>query len=152
MVTNRLTVAENQEHYRKLERMYLAAPINAFYRPEIEIGPGAAEIKVRLERKFHHAARAAHGSVYFKNLDDAAFFAVSSLVEDCFVLTSTFNLYLLAPVAEGVIRAHGEVVRGGGSSFLAESVLYNEQNEEIARGSGMFVKSKIRLSPEMGYR
>jgi hypothetical protein len=31
-------------------------------------------------------------------------------------------------------------------------VLYNEQDEEIARGSGMFVKSKIRLSPEMGYR
>jgi uncharacterized protein (TIGR00369 family) len=152
MVTSRLTVAENEEHYRKLERMYLAAPINEFYRPEIRIGRGTTEIRVRLDRRFYHAANAAHGSVYFKNLDDAAFFAVSSLVEDCFVLTSTFNLYLLAPVAEGVIHARGEVVRGGGSSFLAESVLCNEQNEEIARGSGMFVKSKIRLSPEMGYR
>jgi uncharacterized protein (TIGR00369 family) len=141
-----------EEHYRKLERMYMAAPINEFYKPMIRISRGAAEITINLEPKFFHAADAIHGSVYFKMLDDAAFFAVSSVVEDNFVLTSTFNLYFLAPVANGTIRSEGRVVRGGGSSFLAESVLYNGQNEEIARGSGMFVKSKIRLAPEMGYR
>ena len=141
-----------EEHYRRLERMYLAAPINEFFKPEIRIGRGTAEIKVDVDSRFFHAARAAHGAVYFKSLDDAAFFAVSSLVEDHFVLTSNFNLYMLSPVATGVIRSVGKVVRGGGSSFLAESVLYNEQDEEIARGSGMFIKSKIPLGPEMGYR
>ena len=142
-----------EEHYRKLERMYLAAPINEFFKPDITIGKGTAEITVHVDdRRFFHAANAIHGSVYFKCLDDAAFFAVSSLVEDCFVLTSNFNLYLHAPVSAGVIRSVGTVVRGGGSSFLAESVLYNQQDEEIARGSGMFVKSKIRLVPELGYR
>ena len=107
---------------------------------------------MNVEEKFFHAASAIHGSVYFKGLDDAAFFAVSSLVEDCFVLTSSFNVYLLAPVASGVIRGEGRVLREGGSSFLAEAVLYNAQGEEIARGSGMFVKSRIKLVPEMGYR
>ena len=142
-----------EEHYRKLERMYRAAPINEFFKPEIRIGRGTAEITVHVDdRRFFHAANAIHGSVYFKSLDDASFFAVSSLVEDTFVLTSNFNLYLHAPVSAGVIRSVGHVIRGGGSSFLAESVMYNEQNEEIARGSGMFVKSKIRLAPEMGYR
>ena len=152
MATSRLAVAENEEHYRKLERMYLAAPINEFFKPAIQIGRGTAEIKVSVDRRFFHAAQAAHGAVYFKSLDDAAFFAVSSIVEDNFVLTSTFNLYLLAPVSGGMVRSLGKVVRGGGSSFLAESVLYNDQNEEIARGSGMFVKSKVKLVPEMGYR
>jgi uncharacterized protein (TIGR00369 family) len=147
-----MAVAENEEHYRKLERMYMAAPINEFFKPSIQIGRGTAEIKVSVDRRFFHAAQAAHGAVYFKSLDDAAFFAVSSLVEDYFVLTSSFNLYMLAPVTEGVVRSVGNVVRGGGSSFLAESVLYNEQDEEIARGSGMFVKSKIKFAPEMGYR
>jgi uncharacterized protein (TIGR00369 family) len=141
-----------EEHYRKLERMYLAAPINEFFKPEIRIGQGTAEIKVSVDKRFFHAANAIHGSVYFKCLDDAAFFAVGSLVEDNFVLTSNFNLYMHAPVSAGVIRSVGKVVRGGGSSFLAESVLYNDENEEIARGSGMFVKSKIRLAPELGYR
>lgn len=141
-----------EEHYRKLERMYLAAPINEFFRPSIAISRGEAEIKVEIDRKFFHAANAMHGAVYFKCLDDAAFFAVSSLVEDCFVLTSNFNLYLHAPVAAGVVRSVGKVLRGSGSSFLAEAVMFNEQNEEIARGSGMFVKSKIKFVPEMGYR
>lgn len=141
-----------EEHYRKLERMYLAAPINEFFKPAIKIGQGTAEIKVTVDRRFFHAAQAAHGAVYFKNLDDAAFFAVSSLVKDRFVLTSNFNLYMLAPVSGGMIRSVGKVVSGGGSSFLAESVLYNDQDEEIARGSGMFIRSKVRLDPEMGYR
>jgi len=142
-----------EEHYRRLERMYMAAPINEFFKPAIRIGRGTAEIKLRVDdRRFFHAANAIHGSVYFKFLDDAAFFAVSSLVEDNFVLTSNFNLYLHAPVSSGEIRSLGRVVRGGGSSFLAESVLYGDKDEEIARGSGMFVKSKIRLTPEMGYR
>jgi len=142
-----------EEHYRRLERMYRVAPINEFFKPEIRIGQGTAEITVHVDdRRFFHAANAIHGSVYFKCLDDAAFFAVSSLVEDCFVLTSNFNLYLHAPVSTGVVRSVGKVVRGGGSSFLAEAVMLNERNDEIARGSGMFVKSKIRLAPEMGYR
>jgi hypothetical protein len=46
----------------------------------------------------------------------------------------------------------GKVVSGGGSSFLAESVLYNNEEVEIARGSGMFIRSKMPLDPEMGYR
>jgi acyl-coenzyme A thioesterase PaaI-like protein len=141
-----------EEHYRRLERMYLAAPINEFFRPTIKIEQGSAEIKVEIDKRFFHGARAAHGAVYFKSLDDAAFFAVMSLVADRFVLTSSFNLYMLAPVAAGIIRAVGKVVSGGGSSFLAESVLYNDQEIEIARGSGMFIKSKVLLDPEMGYR
>jgi acyl-coenzyme A thioesterase PaaI-like protein len=152
MATSRPIVAENDEHYRRLERMYLAAPINEFFKPAIKIGRGTAEIKVEIDKRFFHGAEAAHGAVYFKSLDDAAFFAVSSLVEDRFVLTSNFNLYMLAPVSAGMIRSVGKVVSGGGSSFLAESVLYNDQDEEIARGSGMFIRSKMRLDPEMGYR
>ncbi|HSM86769.1 MAG TPA: PaaI family thioesterase [Candidatus Limnocylindrales bacterium] len=143
--------AAGEEHYRKLERMYLRAPINEFFQPEIAISHGAAEIAVTVSRKFFHAAEAMHGSVYFKCLDDAAFFAVSSLVEDCFVLTSSFNLYLLRPISEGLVRARGKVVHAGGSSFVAEAVLSEAQGKEIARGSGAFVKSKVKLVPEMGY-
>jgi hypothetical protein len=31
-------------------------------------------------------------------------------------------------------------------------VAYDDKDRVIARGSGTFVKSKIALSPEMGYR
>jgi hypothetical protein len=82
------------DHYRKLERLYLGAPTNAYYRPSIQIGEGRAEIEIAVRPEFMHAAKAVHGSVYFKLLDDACFFAVNSLVEDVFVLTTSFNLYL----------------------------------------------------------
>jgi uncharacterized protein (TIGR00369 family) len=141
----------DEAHHRRLEKMYLRAPINEFFRPEISIGRGTAEIKLDVSKKFFHAADAMHGSVYFKCLDDAAFFAVNSLVQDFFVLTSSFNIYLLRPVSEGVVRARGKVVHAGGSSFIAEAVLSDAHGKEIARGSGTFVKSKVKLADAMGY-
>ena len=74
----------NTEHYTALERMYLSAPINSFYSPEIWISHGEAEIAIPVKPEFFHAAAAVHGSVYFKLLDDAAFFAANSLIDEHF--------------------------------------------------------------------
>ena len=143
--------AANAEHYRKLEHMYLTAPINTFYSPEIRISHGAAEITTSVKPDFFHAADAVHGSVYFKLLDDAAFFAVNSLIGDHFVLTASFTTYLLRPISEGTMKATGRVVYAGARSFIAESLVVDGEGKEIARGSGNFVISKIKLTADMGY-
>jgi acyl-coenzyme A thioesterase PaaI-like protein len=90
--------------------------------------------------------------VYFKALDDSSLFAVNSLIEDYFALTASFTTYLLRPVSQGIMKATGKVVYAGSRSFLAESVIVDSEGQEIARGSGNFVTSKIKLSPKMGYR
>lgn len=141
----------NNEHYRMLERMYLQAPINDYFRPQITIGEGQAEITLPVRRDFFHAADAVHGSLYFKCLDDAAFFAVQSLVEDVFVLTVTFNVYLTRPISDGEMRAVGQVVHQSRRLFVAEAVIRDSEDQEIARGSGSFMLSSIRLSAEIGY-
>ena len=140
-----------KEHYSKLERMYISAPVNKFYNPAVKITKSCAEIIVKIRPEFFHAANAVHGSVYFKLLDDAAFFAVNSLVEDVFVLTVSFNLHFLRPVSSGEIKAAGRAVHSGRRMFLAESVLYDSEGREIARGSGSFMKSKMPLTAEIGY-
>ncbi len=140
-----------EEHYRKLERMYATAPINEYYQPKIRISEGHAELVIQVREDFFHAAGAVHGSVYFKSLDDSAFFAVNSLVDDAFVLTTSFNIYLTRPVSEGEIKATGRVVHRSRRLFVAESVLVDSEGREIARGSGTFMKSSISLSPELGY-
>ncbi len=76
----------SEEHYRKLERMYAAAPVNAYFRPELKVSEGKAEVVIPVRPEFFHAAHAVHGAVYFKALDDASFFAVSSVVTDVFVV------------------------------------------------------------------
>jgi len=139
------------DHFRALERMYAGAPINQFFKPTIHIEDARAEVRMTVRPDMHHAANAAHGAVYFKLLDDAAFFAVQSLVTDAFVLTVSFTIYLLAPVTTGEMVAIGRVVHQSKRLFLAESTI--EVDEKVAaRGNGSFMRSAIRLEEKIGYR
>ncbi len=143
--------AMSHNHYRKLERMYGSARTNEYYRPTMLISEGRAEVVIELRPDFHHALDAVHGSVYFKALDDAAFFAANSLIEDACVLTVTFNVYFTRPVAEGVITAVGNVVHRSRRLYIAESLLTDQEGRQLARGSGTFMKSRVELTPDIGY-
>ena len=146
---------EGQEiHFRKLERMYLSAPVNnQLYKGiTITISDQMAELTLKIEEKFFHAANAIHGSVYFKMLDDAAFFAVNSIVKDVFVYTVSFNVQLLRPVSSGLIKSTGELKFKSSNLFIADSILLDEDKKLVGRGSGNFMKSKIELTKEIGYK
>src|SRR5437763_12114499 len=141
------------EHYRRLERMYHAAPINEYFAPKLRIPEaGVAELRLVIRPDFHHAAGAAHGVVYFKALDDATFFAANSLVEDVFVLTVSFNLYFTRPVSEGEVVARGRVVSRSKRLYVAEGVSEDARGREIARGSGTFMPSTMTLADLPRYR
>jgi len=143
-----------ENHFRKLERMYLSAPVNntLYNGITILISHEKAELTLKIEPKFFHAANAIHGSVYFKLLDDAAFFAVNSIVDDVFVYTVSFNTQLLRPASSGIIRSVGELKFKSTNLFIADSSLYDENNKLIGRGSGNFMKSKIELTEKIGYK
>ena len=138
-------------HFVALQNMYLAAPINEFYRPTIDVSEAQATIEIEVSGKLFHAAKAVHGSVYFKMLDDAAFFAANSLEREVFVLTTSFTTYLTRPVSSGRLRSVGRVVNRNRSQFIAESVVYNSEGTEVGRGSGIFVRSRLPLAEAQGY-
>ena len=140
-----------EEHYRKLESMYAAAPINNFFLPKITVSEGESIIEIEITEKLHHAAGGVHGSVYFKMLDDAAFFAANSLEKEVFVLTTSFTTYLTRPVSEGKMKSIGKVVNKNKTQFIAESIVYDSKGNEIGRGSGVFMRSKKLLSETKGY-
>ena len=141
----------NTGHYRRLERMYLSAPFNDIFKPELTVSEGEAEVSFDAGPHLHHAGDAVHGSNYFKALDDAAFFAVNSLVEDVFVLTVTFNVQLLRPIAEGRMTARGEVVNAGRTVWVADASLVDERGRLLGRGSGTFMRSKTALADIASY-
>ena len=142
------------EHYKKLERMYLNANLNQeiYKTTTVKIEEETARIQLTVEPKYFHALGAMHGSVYFKLLDDAAFFAVNSIVKDVFVLTTNFNINLIRPVSEGVITAIGKIKFKSKNLYIAESSLLNEKGKEIAFGTGHFAKSNTKLTKEIGYK
>lgn len=82
-----------------------SAPIVKLVGARVEISHGQADITLPVNQNLFHAAGALHGAMYFLALDNAAFFAVNSLVEDVFVLTVSFNIYLLRPIDKGIIKA-----------------------------------------------
>ncbi|MEM8963491.1 MAG: PaaI family thioesterase [Acidobacteriota bacterium] len=138
-------------HFVALEKMYLAAPINELYRPTIEVLEAEARIEMDVSERHFHSAGAVHGSVYFKMLDDAAFFAANSLERDVFVLTTSFTTYLTKPISSGIMRAVGRVVNQNRSQLIAEAVVYDSEGNEIGRGNGIFVRSKMPLRGAKGY-
>ena len=134
--------------------MYLSARVNnhLYNGITITISDQKAELTLKIEEKFFHAANAIHGSVYFKMLDDAAFFAVNSIVKDVFVYTVSFNIQMLRPVSSGIIKSIGELKFKSSNLFIADSTLLDENNKLVGKGSGNFMKSKIELTPEIGYK
>ncbi len=142
----------NEHHYRALESMYHVAPINTFYRPTIQIADRRAEIQIEVGEQLCHAGGAVHGSVYFKMLDDAAFFAASSIETEVFVLTTSFTTYLTRPISSGCMRSVGSVAHTNRSQILAEAVVYDGEGRGIGRGNGLFVRSKRLLRETPGYK
>ena len=138
-------------HFTALEHMYLAAPVNEFYRPKIDVSDSEATIEIQISEKLFHSAGAVHGSVYFKMLDDAAFFAANSLETEVFLLTTSFTTYLTRPVTSGTLRSTGRVVNRNKSQFIAEAIAYDSEGNEVGRGSGIFVRGKLLLRDALGY-
>jgi uncharacterized protein (TIGR00369 family) len=134
--------------------MYLSAPVNSqlYNGITIDISHEKAELTLKVEDKYFHAANAIHGSVYFKLLDDAAFFAVNSIVSDVFVYTVSFNVQLLRPISKGLIKSVGELKFKSTNLFIADSTLFDENNKLAGRGSGNFMRSKIELTENIGYK
>lgn len=148
----RILPSGEEAHFRSLERLYRSAPINAGFRSELTIvAPGEARISFVVDPAHFHAAGAAHGTLYFKMMDDAAFYACNSTVSDRFLLTTAFNMVFSRPLAGGEVVAEGRWVSGRRRVLIGEVRLIDATGEEAARGTGTFMRSHIALSSLAGY-
>ena len=142
-----------EAHFRSLEALYRSAPINGQYQSELTIvGPGRSKIRFQVGEASFHAAGAAHGTIYFKMLDDAAFYAANSLISDRFLLTTAFNLHFTKPMRVGEAIAEGRWISGRRRVLIAEARILDSEGDECARGTGTFLRSHIALSGLAGYR
>jgi uncharacterized protein (TIGR00369 family) len=140
-------------HLRALEALYDSAPVNRLFESKLALPvAGRSEISFTVSPDAFHAAGAAHGTLYFKMLDDAAFYAANGLVSDRFLLTTAFNLHFTRPMRVGLARAEGRWISGKRRVFVAEARIVDESGEECARGTGTFLRSHIALSGLDGYR
>jgi uncharacterized protein (TIGR00369 family) len=141
----------NDLHFRRLEAMYEAAPINRKFAARLRVDKGKTRVEMDVSKDSWHAAGAQHGTPYFKILDDACFYAANSMVEDVFMLTSAFNLHLTRPFDEGMMIAEGRLVHGKRRVYLAEASLTDSDGRDLGFASGTFMRSRIALKTIPGY-
>lgn len=139
-------------HWRALEGLYVSAPVNHLFESRLEIlAEGRSRIHFNVTPACFHAAGAAHGTIYFKMLDDAAFYAANTHVTDRFLLTTSFNLLFTKPIEAGPLIAEGHWISGRRRVLVAEARLIDADGEEVGRGTGTFQRSRIPLSSLDGY-
>ena len=127
--------------------LYDSAPINRLFESRLDAGrrPGAvADRASRSIRSAFHAAGAAHGTLYFKMLDDAAFYAANGLVTDRFLLTTAFNLHFTKPMRDGPMRRRGALDQRQAAGVRRRSA------DRRCRGRGM--RPRDRHLPALAHR
>ncbi len=138
-----------RDHFEFLIELYQGARINRgfFEGSQMLLSSGSAEISIEARAEHHHGMDAVHGAVYFKLLDDAAFFAAQTTEREYFIVTTGFNVNLLRPVSKGILTAKGTLRMAASQLLIADAVLYNAQGKELGYGTGHFAKSKLKLRP-----
>ena len=112
-----------EAHLRALEALYDSAPINQLFRSKLILPfAGKSQISFTVSEESFHAAGAAHGTLYFKMLDDAAFYAANGLVSDRFLLTTAFNLHFTRPMKPGQAIAEGRWISGRRRVLIADDI------------------------------
>lgn len=133
-----------EEHYDFLVRLFHSAPINqkVFQGSELILSEGEAKYQLEVKTDYFHGAEAMHGAAYFKMLDDAAYFACATLVNDYFLVTKSYEIEFIRPVPGGTLTATGRFLEINDEGFLAESEILNDQGKLVGKGKGIFVKSR----------
>jgi uncharacterized protein (TIGR00369 family) len=141
------------EHLQRLEGMYWSSNINSGIYGGIKLSFQAFEARINYEVGpfFHHALGGVHGSVLFKLLDDAAFFAAQARELEYFILTASFSVHFIRPVQEGLLTAFGTIRTSTRSFWICESRILDSRNREIAFGSGTMMRSRTLLKDVPGY-
>jgi uncharacterized protein (TIGR00369 family) len=132
-------------HHRFLETLYLKAPVNVHYPSQISIDQERCTIRMDVNPAFFHGGNSLHGSVYFKLLDDAAYFACSSIDADFFLLTASFNISFFRPVTSGLLIAEGKYLEMQDSMYKGSASLRDESGKLAAKGHGLFARSKTNI-------
>ena len=139
-------------HYKVLEQIYLSAPVNQSLDLEIEVMEGEVLIKQMVKPEHCHTMGGVHGAYYFKCLDDACYFAANSIELEYCMLTVDYHIRFLRPITPDLhyIQASGHVVSTTKRLTICEGILKDSLGREIARGTGSFMPSQMRLKDYQG--
>ncbi len=140
-----------EKHLRALKHMYENAPFNVIVKPKMTLSEGYSEILLDCQDVLRNAGGLMSGSFYFKMLDESCSFAANSIVDRFLVVTVSFAVEFMKATLEGTVKSVGKVMSTNGTLVFAESLLYDQNDQVLARGSGVFSRSAKLLASLTDY-
>lgn len=129
-------------HFARIERTYLASPLNDLYDPGVRVQDGESELLVPIADALRLPSGDLADAVCLKLMNDAAALAVQAATGDRPARTVRFAAHLNRHVASGSLIARGLVVATSGDRYEAECVLTDATGMEIGRGEGTFAADR----------
>lgn len=140
------TESLQQDHIRRLERMYHNANTNALIPANLDIvDRGRAELKMPIDERYLQAGQAVHGMLYFKAMDEVAFYAAQSLVTDMMLLTESMNIHFTRPLFMGTMHADAQVIKTGRTVHIVEARVSDEQGRLSSFATATFMPGRLPL-------
>ena len=94
---------------------------------------GVVEASFDAKHEFHNSIGNIQGGILVAMLDDLMGYALGiTLPETQFAPTANMNVSFLRPVASGVIKGKGIILKNSGDVFHLSAKLYNETGDVIA--------------------
>ena len=121
-----------------MENAYLAARSNELLDLGIRISEGEADIVIPLREDVSSDRGNVLDALCISIMNDAAYYAVNSLVGHAPVATVSFNASLTRAHPAGDLLARGRFVGMSADRYLADSILTDSAGTEVGRGEGEF--------------
>jgi uncharacterized protein (TIGR00369 family) len=121
---------------------YINHPMHKPLNMSVALKEKSAKITMSVHSSVLNFVGILHGSIYFKLMDDACFFAVIATNQSSFVVTSNMTVNYIKPVSEGMIITHASVITKRGRLYLCESHITNLEGSILAHATGSFIEPK----------
>lgn len=110
------------------------------------ISNGTADLTMSLGTEYEQALGSVHGMIFFKVVDETAFYAAQSLVPDVWLTTASVHMNITGPLSSGsTVAAHAQVLHQTRSSFIVESRVTNAAGDLVAQATVTMVRTKQPL-------
>ncbi len=141
-----------KQHLEKIKAMYMSAPVNRYYNPELTFEDKSVKLYFPFSKKFSDESGNAALSVLFKLLQDSAQLCIYSIEQVKRIHSSGFNVCYCRPSSSNALLARARYMGSSGDQLMAEAVVTSPDGTEIARGSGTFIISDENLTNHPKYK
>jgi uncharacterized protein (TIGR00369 family) len=108
-------------------------------------GGGRSVMECRIRPLLKNSAGTLHGGVMGALVDMSVATALRSVMDlSCWMTTVEYKVNFLKPVPEGVVTAHGNILRLGKTIAAGAAEIRNEAGEVVAFGSATYYILKVR--------